>query len=91
MQMMDRKFDDKHHRCTLTRYLKTQHWSSSKGRVFPYFLIVLSVAVINGYKLEVYLCKLFTFLLSASCLGTFPTSRYPYPDYKPLLDLELIL
>ena len=29
--------------------------------------------------------------LSASYLGTFPTSRYPYPDYKPLLDLELIL
>ena len=71
MQMMDEKFDDKHYRCTLTRYLKKQHWSRPKGGVFSYLPLVLSVAVIIGYKLEAYLYKIFTFLLSASYLGTF--------------------
>ena len=40
--------------------------------VFPYLPLVLSVAVINGFKWEACLCKLLTFLLIASCLGNFP-------------------
>ena len=73
--MMDGRFDDKHHRCKLTRYLKKEHWSRPEERVLPYLPLVLSVAVINGYKLKAYIYKSFTFLLNTSCLVTFPYLR----------------
>ena len=40
--------------------------------MLSYLPLGLSVAVIIGYKLEAYLYKIYTFLLNASCLGTFP-------------------
>ena len=45
--------------------------------MLPYLLLVLSVAVINGYKLKayIYIYKSFTFLLNTSCLVTFPYLR----------------
>ena len=38
-------------------------------------LVTLKVKRVNGCKLEAYIYKLFNFLLSASCLGTFPYLR----------------
>ena len=60
---------------TDAHWLGNQKSNIGAGLIGGGLPLILSVAVINGYKLKAYQYKLFTFLLNASCLGTFPYLR----------------